>query len=97
MQCLRTYACATLNQGEKPVTFHSHTFSNSESRYSIVEKEAKAIIAVVRNWNHFLHGKKFTSVTDQKTISFMLNPKRLEKIKNNKIQILRVELNIFRL
>ena len=31
---------ATLNQGGKPVAFHSRTFSKSEARYSTVEKEA---------------------------------------------------------
>ena len=70
---------ATLNQGGKPVAFHSRTFSSNESRYSIVEKEAAAIIDAVRKWSHLLHGRKFTLVTDQKAVSFMLHPKRLRK------------------
>ena len=86
---------ATLNQGGKPIAFHSRTFSGNESRYSIVEKEAAAIIDAVRKWNHLLHGRKFTLVTDQKAVSFMLHPKRLGKIKNNKIQMWRAELGNF--
>ena len=73
--------------GGKPVAFHSRTFSSNESRYSIVEKEAAAIIDAVKKWSHLLHGRKFTLVTDQKDMSFMLHPKRLGKIKNNKIQM----------
>ena len=86
---------ATLNQGGKPVPFHSLTFSNSKSRYLIVEKEATAIINAVRKWNHLLHGRKFTLVTDQKAVSFMLHPKRLGKIKNSKIQMWRAEFGHF--
>ena len=86
---------ATLNQGGKPVAFHSRTFSNSESRCSIVETEAAAIIDAVRKWGHLLHRQKFTLVTDQKAVSFMLHPKRLGKIKNNKIQMWHAELGNF--
>lgn len=86
---------ATLNQGGKPIAFHSRTFSNTEARYSIVEKEAAAIIDAVRKWSHLLHRRKFTLVTDQKAVSFMLNPKRLGKIKNDKIQLWRAELGNF--
>ena len=45
----------TLNQGRKPVAFHSRPFSNSESRYSIVEA-ATAITDAVKKSNHLLHG-----------------------------------------
>ena len=48
---------ATLNQGGKPVAFHSRTFSKSEARYFTVKKEAAAIMDGVRKWSHFLYGK----------------------------------------
>ena len=86
---------ATLNQGGKPVDFHSRTFSKSEARYSTVEKEAAAIMDGVRKWSHFLHGKYFTLITDQRAVSFMFNPSRLGKIKNMKIQTWRAELGNF--
>ena len=86
---------ATLNQGGKPVAFHSRTFSKSEARYSTVEKEAAAIMDSVRKWSHFLHGKHFTLITDQRAVSFMFNPSRLGKIKNMKIQTWRAELGNF--
>ena len=86
---------ATLNQGGQPVAFHSRTFSNCEIRYSTVKKEAAAIIDAVRKWSHLLHGRKFTLLTDQRAVSFMLDPKRLGKIKNTKIQLWRAELGNF--
>ena len=79
---------ATLNQGGKPVAFHSRTFSKSEESWkgiSTVEKEAAAIMDGVQKWSHFLHGKHFTLITDQRAVSFMFNPSRLGKIKNMKI------------
>ena len=49
----------------------------------------------VRKWNHFLHGHRFTLVTAQRAVSFMLDPKRLGKIKNTKLQLWRAELDNF--
>ena len=86
---------ATLNQRGQPVAFHSRTFSKSEARYSTVEKEAVAIMDVMRKWSYLLHGKRFTLITDQRAVSFMFDPRRLGKIKNMKIQTWRAELGNF--
>ena len=56
---------ASLNQGGRPIAFHSRTLSPSERRYSAVEKEAAAIIDAVRKWRHFLFSKRFQLITDQ--------------------------------
>ena len=79
---------ATLSQNSSPVVFHSRTFTATE-------KEAAAIMDAVRKWNHLLHGHRFTLVTDQRAVSFMLDPKRLGKIKNTKLQLWRAELGNF--
>ena len=86
---------ATLSQNSSPVAFHSHTFIATEKRYSVIEKEAAAIMDAVRKWNHFLHGHRFTLATDQRALSFMLDLKRLSKIKNIKLQLWRAELDNF--
>ena len=86
---------ASLNQGGQPVAFHSRTFNPSEKKYSIVEKEATAIMDAVRKWSHYLHGQRFRLITDQRAVSFMFNPQRLGKIKNTKIEIWRSELGNF--
>ena len=38
---------------------------------------------------------RFTLVSDQRAVSFMLNPKRLGKIENTKLQLWRAESGIF--
>ena len=86
---------ATLNQSGQPVSFHSRTFTPTECRYSTVEKEAVAIIDAVKKWSHYLHGKHFILLTDQRAVSYMFNPSRAGKIKNTKIQLWRSELGNF--
>lgn len=47
----------------------------SDVGFSAIEKEATAIIESLRKWKHYLVGKKFVLLTDQRSLSFMLNPK----------------------
>ena len=77
------------------MAFHSRTFTPTEFRYLTVEKEVVAIIIAVRNWSHFLYGKRFTLFTDQQAVSYMFNPAKMGKIKNNKIQLWRSKLGNF--
>ena len=83
---------ATLNQGGRPVAFHSKTLSNSELHHSAVEKEAHAIIEAVRKWYHILVGKPFTLVTDQRSVSYIFNKEHSNTIKNSKLMRWRLEL-----
>ena len=83
---------ATLNQGGRPAAFMSRTLRGSELHYPAVDKEATAIIEAVRKWTHFLSRQHFTLVTDQRSVSFMLDNRKRTKIKNNKIQCWRLEL-----
>ena len=55
-----------------------------------------AIIEAVREWRHFLLGRQFKLITDQKSISYMYDGRRKSKIKNDKISRWRVELSQFK-
>ena len=77
---------ATLNQNNKPVAFHARTLSTTEQKHSSVEKEAYATIEALRKWKYLLAGKHFNLITDQQSVSFMLDLKHSSKIKNDKIQ-----------
>ena len=87
---------ATLNQMGRPVAFFSRTLSPCEIKHHAVEKEAAAIVESVREWRHFLVGRKFKLITDQKSISFMFDNTRKSKIKNVKISRWRVELSQYK-
>ena len=84
---------ASLNQDNKPVAFFSRTLNKSEINHHAVEKEAAAVVEAVKKWRHLLLGKKFTIITDQRSISFMFGNMNKSKIKNDKIGRWRVELS----
>ena len=64
---------ATLNQNGRPVAFFSRVLSDSERKHAAVEKEACAIVEALRKWRHYLTGRHFTIITDQKSVSFMFD------------------------
>ncbi|XP_054285284.1 uncharacterized protein LOC129001850 [Macrosteles quadrilineatus] len=90
-----TVIAATLTQEGKPVAFFSRGLSHSELKHSSVEKEAYAIVESVRKWRHYLLGRHFKLITDQKSVSFMFNSKISGKIKNDKIMRWRLELSSY--
>ena len=87
---------ATLNQAGRPVAFFSRTLNQHEINHHAVEKEAAAIFESIREWQHFLLGRKFKLVTDQRSISFMFDSHRKSKIKNVKIARWRIELSQYK-
>ncbi len=86
---------ATLNQKGRPVAFYSRTLNPSERNHSSVEKEAYAIVEALRKWRHYLIGRHFRLVTDQKSVSFMFDNTKKSKVKNEKIQRWRIELSCY--
>ena len=77
---------ATLNQAGRPVAFYSRTLNKSEQHYPAVEKEACAIVEAVQKWRHYLYGRHFKLITDQRSVAFIYDRKRAKsKIKNDKI------------
>lgn len=75
---------------EKPIAFASRTLNSTETNYATNEKEALAIIWAVKKYNPYLHGSKFTLVTDHKPLTFIKTSE-----KNSKILRWRLELENF--
>lgn len=86
---------ATLSQAGRPVAFFSRTLSKCEQNHSSVEKEAYSIVEAIKKWRHFLIGRHFQLITDQKSVSFMFDTKHSSKIKNEKILRWRLELSCY--
>ena len=83
---------ATLNQDGRPVAFFSRTLNSSEKHHAAVEKEAYAIVEALKRWRHFLVGRRFTLITDQKSVAYIFDVRHRSKIKNEKIERWRLEL-----
>ena len=86
---------ATLNQGGRPVAFFSRTLQSGELNRSSVEKEAQSIVEAVDKWRHFLLGRHFTIITDQRSVSFMYNQQASGKVRNERILRWRTALASF--
>ena len=58
---------------ERPVGFVSRTLSDTERKYSQIEKEALACVVGVTRFHAFLWGHLFTLQTDHKPLLILLN------------------------
>ena len=72
---------------EKPVAFVSRTLSDSERKYSQIEKEALACVLGVTRFRSFLYGHKFILQTDYKPLLSLFNEnKSIPQQATNQIQ-----------
>ncbi len=54
---------------QHPVCFASRKLNNAEINYSVVEKEALAVVFGITHFKQYLYGTEFTVYTDQKSLS----------------------------
>ena len=54
----------------KPIAFAFHTLSSTEQNYSMIDKEALAIIFGVKTFHQYLFGRRFTFLTDYKPLTY---------------------------
>ena len=54
--------------GLQPIAFLSKKMQDAETRYPVHEQELLAIIHALSTWRHYLHGTKFTVLTDHQSL-----------------------------
>lgn len=71
-----------LSQGtipnDKPIQYVSRTLSDTEKRYSTIEREFLAIVFAIESFHHFLWGHEFIVFSDQKPLSSQLRSQNAE-------------------
>ena len=64
------------NGTERPIEYISRTLTKSERNYSMIEKEALAIVWATKRLHRYLFGRPFTLVTDHKPLESIFHPSR---------------------
>ena len=73
---------------EFPVAFLSHTFTETQRKWSITKPEAYRVYYVITKWNYYLQGDTMTVKNDHKPLAKFLNGKNA----NNKVNRWSLEL-----
>ena len=68
---------------EKPIYYLSHKLSDTQTRWSTIEKEAFAIHFSLQKLDHYLHNAEFVIRTDHKPLKYLLD----SPMQNKKIQL----------
>lgn len=74
-----------LIQGDKPVCFGSSSMSNTQKRYSQIDKELLSIVSAVSKCHNYIYGKESKIVTDHKPLVKQFK-KGVTNIKSSQLQ-----------
>ena len=69
-------------RNEKPIYYLSHKLSDTQTRWSTIEKEAFAFHYALQKLEHYLHNAEFTIKTDHKSLKYIPE----SSMQNKKIQ-----------
>ena len=61
---------------ERPIANASKTLTDTQRKYSQVQKEALAVIFALKKFHQFLYGRKFILVTDHKPLVALFSPNK---------------------
>ena len=59
---------------ERPIAYASRSLSETEKKYSQIEKEALSLVWGVKKFQMYLEGHRFTLVTDHQPLKYIMDP-----------------------
>ena len=66
----------TADGTERPIAYASRSLTKSQRSYSVIEKEALAIILGIRKFQQFLYGRRITLLTDHQPVTLLFGSKK---------------------
>lgn len=86
----------TANGTERPIAYASRSLTKSERNYSVIEKEALAIIFGIRKFQRFLYGRRFTLLTDHQPLTLLFGSKKaIPAVAASRIQRWAIQLSAY--
>lgn len=70
---------AVLSQGGKPIAFFSQALSPHGQQKSVYNRELMAIVLEIQKWKHYLLGRHFVIMIDQRSLKFLTDQRLLGK------------------
>lgn len=90
---------AVLSQGpvgsDKPVAYASRTLTDTEQKYSAIERELLAIVWATKHFRPYLYGNKFTVYTDHQPLAWLNKFKEVSsKLTRWRLRLLEYDFDI---
>ena len=70
----------------RPISFFSRTLTTAEANYSTIEKEALAIVACIRAFHYYLHGRSFILESDHAPLKYVLSASQRGRVQNTRLE-----------
>ena len=86
----------TADGTERPIACASRSLTKSDSNYSVIEKEALAIIFGIRKFQQFLYGRRFMLLTDHQPLTLLFGSKKaIPAVAASRIQRWAIQLSAY--
>jgi hypothetical protein len=63
---------------EKIISYYSKSFNKAERKHCVTRRELLAVVASIKNFNHYLYGRKFKVRSNHGALSWLFNFKNPE-------------------
>lgn len=64
----------------RPIAYFSQALSARAQAKSIYEKELMVVVLSIKKWQHYLLENKFTVISDEKALKFLIEQREVQQL-----------------